>query len=176
MICERCNKKKATVFYRENIGGRVRAMRLCSDCAEILERAGELEDLSTAISGFVSPFFQSDETFYAIPIPSVHKDGQATSPRKCRECGATFGEITASGKMGCATCYATFDEELSHALTGLHGNAGHRGKVSAGYRVKREKAERLTVLKKQLRDAVAAEKYEAAVELRDAIRALEAEL
>ena len=176
MICERCNKKKAAVFYRENIGGRVRAWRLCGECAGILERAGELEDLSTAISGFMSPFFQSDETFYAFPIQAARQDGKGVSLRKCRECGATFGEIVSTGKMCCATCYATFPEELSHVLTSLHGSAGHRGKISAGYRVKREKAERLTGLKRQLREAVAAERYEAAVELRDAIRALEAEL
>ena len=176
MICERCGKKKATVFYRENIGGRVRAWRLCGDCAEALEKAGELEDISTAISGFMSPFFQSDETFFVFPMNPKKRESSSTGGRKCDVCGITFSEITASGKLGCAACYKAFPDELSHLLRSMHGVTEHRGRVSAGYRIRQEKAQRLIGLKKQLREAVVAERFEAAAELRDTIRALEAEL
>lgn len=176
MLCERCNQKKATVFYRENIGGRVRAWRLCGECAEALEKAGELEDMSTAISGFMSPFFQSDETFYVFPMISNKRESAPSGGRKCDVCGITFAEITASGKLGCAACYKAFPDELSYLLRSMHGVTEHRGRVSAGYRIRQEKARRLVGLKKQLREAVAAERFEAAAELRDTIRALEAEL
>ena len=176
MNCERCGKKKVTVFYRENIGGRVRSRRLCTDCAEILERAGELEEFSTAVSGFTSPLFTVDETIFHIPVPTLKKDGTTAARPTCRDCGVTAFEIVSTGKAGCAACYATFTEELSYLGAGLNGGGMHRGRVSAGYRVKKEKAERLAMLKKQLKDAVSAEKYEAAVEFRDAIRALEAEM
>ena len=61
MQCQRCNKKKATVFYRENVSGRVKAMRLCGDCAEVLEQAGELEDMGTVLSGTPSPLLEPGE-------------------------------------------------------------------------------------------------------------------
>ena len=39
MLCEKCNKKKVTVFYRESINGRNRALRLCNECTDALEQA-----------------------------------------------------------------------------------------------------------------------------------------
>ncbi|MBQ9150812.1 MAG: UvrB/UvrC motif-containing protein [Clostridia bacterium] len=179
MLCERCNKKKATVFYRENIGGRIKALRLCGECAEILEQAGELEDISAAVAGFVSPFFLSDEGIFSLPFhhfaESAAKTG--TSPRlKCPSCGATIEDIGRTGKVGCASCYGVFAEELAGAIRSAHGRAEHTGRVSAGYRARVEKTERLARLKKQLKEAVSNEQYESAAGLRDEIRALEAEL
>ena len=176
MQCERCNKKKATVFYRENLGGRVKALRLCGDCAAILEQAGELEDMSTAISGFLSPIFLWEDGSLLLPFPSASAGTVRGGVRKCRVCGATVGEIASSGKVGCAECYAVFGEELSEVVRSVHGSVGHTGRVSAGFRARRERLERLAALKEQLKEAVAAENYEAAVGLRDEIRALEARL
>ena len=42
MQCQRCSKKKATVFYRESVNGRVKTLRLCGECAEVLEQAGDI--------------------------------------------------------------------------------------------------------------------------------------
>lgn len=176
MQCERCNKKKATVFYRENVGGRVKALRLCGECADVLEQAGELEDMGTAISGFLSPFFLWEDGSVLLPFPSVSTGTVRGGVRKCRGCGATLGEIASAGRVGCAECYAAFSEELSEAVRSVHGNVGHTGRVSAGYRARRELLERVAALKKQLKEAVTSENYEAAVGLRDEIRALEARM
>ncbi len=176
MQCERCNKKKATVFYRENLGGRVKALRLCGDCADILEQAGELEDMSTAISGFLAPFFLWEDGSLTLPFPSSSAGTVRGGVRKCRGCGATLGEIASAGKVGCAECYSVFSEELTNVVRSVHGSVGHTGRVSAGFRARRELMERLTALKKQLKEAVTAENFEAAVGLRDEIRALEARM
>ena len=173
MLCERCNKKKATVFYRESIGGQVRALRLCGECAEALEQAGELEDVSAAVAGFTSPCFLSDESVFPFPFHSLLKGGASCA---CPVCGATVGDIASAGKVGCGTCYTVFESELAGTIRQTHGGTEHVGRSSAGYRARLEKTARLSELKKQLRDAVACEDYESAVGLRDAIRALEAEL
>lgn len=177
MLCERCNKKKASIFYRESIGGRVRALRLCGECAEALEQAGELEDVSAAVAGFLSPFSLSDESSFSLPFQSLSgsKTGGGTSC-KCPTCGASIEDITSAGKVGCATCYTVFSGELAGAIRSAHGKAEHTGRVSAGYRARLEKTERLIGLKKQLKEAVSNEDYESAAGFRDAIRALEAEL
>lgn len=43
MNCEKCGTKKATVFYKENLNGKIRALNICAQCAEKLRQAGELE-------------------------------------------------------------------------------------------------------------------------------------
>ena len=179
MVCERCNKKKVAVLYRENAGGRVRALRLCSECAEALEQAGELEEVSSAVSGFTAPQFLLDESHVllslrGLPKETVKTDGVA--PRVCAVCGATMEDISAAGKVGCAACYTVFDGELAGVIRAAHGRTEHTGRMSAGYRARLEKAERLAGLKKQLKEAVSRENYESAAGLRDTIRALEAEL
>lgn len=174
MQCERCNKKKATVFYRENIGGRVKALRLCGDCADLLEQAGELEDMSTSLTGVLSPLFFVDEGALFLPL---HAPSPARgTARKCPSCGVSFSELSGSGKAGCGTCYAVFSEELAETLHSLHGRAEHRGRVTAGHRARQELSERLAGLRQQLKEAVAAEEFERAAGLRDEIRALEAAL
>ena len=41
MLCDTCGRKKAAVFYHENIGGRVRTFNLCPACADAMKKSGE---------------------------------------------------------------------------------------------------------------------------------------
>lgn len=179
MTCERCNKKKAAVIYRENINGRIKALKLCEECAELLEQAGELEDVSSAVGGFPFPDCPTEECAPLLPFLSVTvTQDRAESPGGCRcpQCDSTIRNIAETGRVGCAACYTVFGRELEDILRATRGDVGHRGRVSAGYRARLEKADRLAELKKQLREAVSSEQYESAAGLRDSIRALEAEL
>ena len=175
MLCERCNKKKASVFYRESIGGRERAFRLCGECADALEEAGELEDVSASVAGFIAPRFLSDEGRFLLPFHGADADAEHAEA-VCTACGMPFAEVAATGQVGCAACYVRFGGELERAIRSAHGRAEHTGRVSAGFRARQEREARLTGLKKQLKDAVSREDYESAAGLRDQIRALEAEL
>lgn len=38
MLCDTCGRKKAAVFYHENIGGRVRTFNLCPACADAMKK------------------------------------------------------------------------------------------------------------------------------------------
>jgi protein arginine kinase activator len=176
MQCERCNKKKATVFYRENIGGRVRALRLCGECAETLEEAGELEDMSVALSGILSPLFRGEEGFLSLPFHGVSPGTPRGAERKCPLCGAGYAELAAVGKVGCPACYTAFSDELSDVIRAVHGRREHRGRLSAGYRARQDRLSRLEVLRLKLKQAIEAEEYELAAGLRDEIRSLEAAL
>ena len=176
MQCQRCNKKKATVFYRESVNGRVKALRLCSDCAEVLEQAGELEDMSTPLSVFRSPLFGGEEGFPSLPFFDDALRKPNGSERKCPACGAVFSELAAVGRVGCPACYTAFSDELSEVIRAAHGREEHRGRVSAGSRVRRDRLARLEALRQQMKQAVEAEEYERAAGLRDEIRGLEAAL
>ena len=173
MQCERCSKKKATVFYRENINGRVKALRLCGDCAEVLEQAGELEDMGTVLSGAPSPLLVSEEGSWPINLSA---GGEKPSPSSCPVCGDELTQAAERGRLGCPACYSSFSAELVIPLRSLHGRAHHVGRVSAGYRARKETERRLLDLRAQLRSAVNAEEFEGAAALRDEIRRLEATL
>ena len=174
MQCERCTKKKATIFYRENISGRVRALRLCSDCADILEQAGELEDMCDPLSGTLFPLFPAEGGKFQLPFRRISVASSRGTVKKCPLCEMTFGEICDGGLLGCSQCYTVFAEEMGAVVTGTHGGAEHRGRISAGHQSRLERLEKLKSLRTRLREAVAAEAFEIAAELRDEIRSLEA--
>ena len=176
MQCERCTKKKATVFYRENLSGRIRALRLCSDCADVLEQAGELEDMSDPLSGKLSPLFPGDEGSMLPNFRWATAGGSKTPGKKCPQCGTAFVDICGEGLLGCSYCYVAFTEEMEEVVKATHGGATHRGHVSSGHQARLERTAKLHTLRKLLREAVEAEAYETAAELRDEIRTLEATL
>lgn len=175
MLCEKCSKKKATVFYNENVNGKTRSFHLCADCAQAMKDSGELEDLGAAFQSFLSPFSMPEESFFndlfALPF---HPASGLTAPKKCPLCGATLRDISGAGRVGCASCYDTFASELEEPIRASHGKTEHVGRIARGHRAKREKANRLAELKKQLKEAVSKENYEEAAALRDQIRGLEA--
>ncbi len=52
-----------------------------------------------------------------------------TQDEACPDCGLTRRELYAEGRMGCARCYRVFAAEVERALTEIHGNSVHIGKV-----------------------------------------------
>ncbi len=173
MQCEHCKKRKATVFYKENIGGRIREYQLCNDCAADLRQAGELEDMSILLESFASPFSAGGES------PFFSWGQQPTKPtptgKSCPVCGSTAESIRASGRVGCETCYKTFAAELAAPIRAVHGRASHVGRSPRSYRRRKEKQERINALRTRLSAAISAEAYEQAAVIRDEIRALESE-
>jgi protein arginine kinase activator len=189
MTCERCNQKSVSVIYRESIGGRERSLRLCGECADALEAAGELEDVSAAVAGMTAPRFPSEESRFTLPLRKpTAANGTTPAAVPCPLCGSTAEELAATGRVGCAACYTLHGKLhgelhgerhgglLESVIRAAHGRAEHTGRVSAGYRARRERETRLAGMRQQLKEAVSREDYESAADLRDGIRRLEAEL
>ena len=174
MLCEKCKKRTATVFYNENINGKTRSYSLCGECAAKLREKGELQDITSMIGSFADPFSQLHDDLFGgfFGIPAQVGIAEA---KKCPSCGTTFSEIAESGKVGCPECYETFGDELANLIHSVHGTTTHTGNVPARHRAKRQRGERLKELKKQLKEALDQEAYEHAAELRDEIRKLENE-
>ena len=174
MLCEKCKKRTATVFYNENINGKTRAYSLCGECAGKLREKGDLQDITSMMSSFADPFSaMHDELFggfFGMPALKSH-----TTHRKCGFCGSTYAEIVQNGKVGCPECYTTFRDELSRTLRSIHGTTTHTGEVPSRHRAKQERTRRMDKLKNQLREAIENENYERAAALRDEIRKLQSE-
>ena len=174
MLCEKCKKRTATVFYNENINGKTRSYSLCGECAAELREKGELQDITSMVGSFADPFSNLHNdlfgSFFGIPARVAPGSGKT-----CPECGTTFREITESGKVGCPECYSTFADELAGRIQSVHGTTSHTGSVPARHRVKKERTEKIHSLKADLQKAIVSEEYEKAAALRDEIRKLESE-
>ena len=174
MLCEKCKKRTATVFYNENINGKARSYSLCGECAAKLREKGDLQDITSMMSAFADPFstMQSDLFGGFFGIPAVKA---LSAQKKCDFCDSTYSDIAKSGRVGCPECYVTFRDELSRTLRSIHGTTTHTGAVPSRHRAKQERSRRLDQMKSDLRAAIDAENYERAAALRDEIRKLQSE-
>ena len=172
MICEKCKKKEATVFYEETINGNSRSYSLCSDCAKEMKQNGEL-NMGQNLDGLfgISPFGPLSDNFFGgfFGLPEVTR----TSRRVCPACRASFEDFRRSGKAGCPSCYETFAAELQSTLRSIHGNLTHVGRAPAKFKKKQDQKSRLEELRAELSRAISEENFESAAKLRDEIRALE---
>ena len=98
----------------------------------------------------------------------------AADAQRCSFCGKTQKDFRASGRLGCAHCYAAFAESLRDLLRRVHGNARHVGRRYRPLNLEAaNKAGSLAVLRERLQRAIEREEFESAAALRDEIQALE---
>ena len=154
MLCERCKKRQATVYYKQTINGVTRQIALCDSCA------------GAESSGF--DLFGSLFTGRHTPPTNVER---------CTLCGSTYAELARRGKAGCAKCYEVFARELSPTLAEMHGaDAHYMGRGALAEDTPTEPAPvvdpAVTALRAELAEAIENEDYERAALLRDKIREL----
>lgn len=172
MLCQKCGKNQANVYYKQNINGKVTEFALCSDCAA--EMGGQHKGF---MQGGFAPFGFAPfgvNLFESLLDTPVRKPGAVTE-KVCPFCGSSFRELAGNGKVGCAKCYETFRDELAGTISNIHGRTRHVGRAPKGQNAEREKTDRLSSLKDELKRAVDAQDYENAAKLRDEIRSLEKE-
>ena len=175
MLCQKCKKNNATIHYRENINGKVTEYSLCADCAAELERDGVIK--------FENPFsnFMRDDIFdFASVLPSFftslnHALGSGET-KHCPVCGSTFSDIARTGHIGCPQCYETFADELAATVNQLHGVSKPQGRIPKRFGEKQNREAEINSLKEEQKKAIEAQEFEKAAELRDKIKALEAEV
>lgn len=162
MLCEKCGKNAATTHIRTVVNGVVKELNLCSHCAK-----------TEGYSGFPH---NSLAGMLASMLGDVAEHRNVAEAVKCPVCGMDFHNIVQSGKVGCAECYKTFEQELLPYLKRVHGSTRHVGKIpnSAPLAVVPEK-ESVEDLRLKLNRLVSEEKYEEAAVLRDKIKKMEAE-
>ena len=94
----------------------------------------------------------------------------------CPQCGMEYEEFRKDGMVGCTACYRAFREPIEEVLTRVNGNLQHVGRVPGGKGSALSNKLAVDRLKQQLVKAIAGEAYEDAAQLRDQIRALNAQL
>lgn len=159
MLCQSCEKRQATTHIKTILNGELKEFNLCPECAQKM-------GYGSFFGGFG---FDFDKLFGSF-MDSV-STGQST--KRCQCCGSSFEDIAKTGKIGCANCYKVFYDELLPSIQRIHGRTCHTGKLarSAGTEVKIKNE--ISQCKYDLEQAIKAQEFEKAAELRDRIRELE---
>jgi protein arginine kinase activator len=90
----------------------------------------------------------------------------------CPECGLTLARLKKVGRLGCPACYEAFAKELKVILNSMHHAVEHKGRRPAHRDRNLSKREQEESLELALADAVAAEDYEKAAQLRDQLKSV----
>lgn len=170
--CEKCGAEATVHDTRIDPGGGIRQVHLCERCA--VKMGFATTDPSTLVElagiGFL-PVSGLKEMGQASTEPEHNeKPARRKSTLACHQCGMTWSEFSERGKLQCPGCYDAFQDQLGPLLERTHeGGTHHVGKTPKGIDQDQGLGIRLSHARKQLADALAAEQYEKAAELRDQI-------
>lgn len=184
MLCQKCKKNNANVFYKETVNGQTKSYAYCAQCAEEAQKNGEVNfNMESPFdSEFFKPFQSIDNilgSIFSAPHGQLSGGKNAiesparSSEKKCGLCGATIRDLAREGKTGCPKCYETFTDELADSISRIHGNVTHIGRAPKLLKDKLDRTKKLRQLKSELQKAIEAQEFEKAAELRDNIRTLE---
>ena len=154
--CDRCGAADTTVHLTQVIDGKVTKLHLCEACAAAagidMEKTISITDILLGLDGEEQPAAAAAEVDVVCPA-----------------CGISRSEYRKRGRLGCPECYHSFRRDLMPVIKSMQQGVKHRGRRPVVHAPEREKSD-LASLRVQLQEAVAAENYERAVELRDAIQ------
>lgn len=174
MICQECQEHPATLHFTKIINGEKTELHYCEKCAQ---ENGEMfmfdGEPGLSINNLLAGLFNFD--------PIFQQAKQETIPRndilQCENCKMTFKQFLNVGKFGCAHCYDTFKDQLTPILKRLHsGNFEHHGKIPKRIGGSIHIKKQIKQLRSELQDAIQSEEFEKAADIRDQVRALEAQL
>jgi len=167
VLCERCKENQATVHYTEVINGQKRELNLCEACAKELQPQGFSFMPQLNFHDFLGGLMGTNFGGFA-----------KTSPRggRCEVCGLSESQFAQRGLLGCGSCYDSFGSTLNSLVRRIHGTNTHTGKVPERTSDRVKLVKKVEYLRNQLKQAVEAEEFERAAQLRDSIRELEKRL
>jgi protein arginine kinase activator len=168
MLCEQCKHREANTHIRRVINGEAEERHLCAECARESGAMPGIGDFGFQLGDLFSNFLGS--SFSGLSTQAL------PSAQRCAFCGSSLAEIARDGRVGCASCYETFYEQLKPTLQRIHGGLRHSGKAPAtdpAVEQAKQRQAAIERLRASIAAAVQAERYEEAAKLRDEIRALE---
>ncbi|MEO0651450.1 MAG: UvrB/UvrC motif-containing protein [Planctomycetota bacterium] len=162
--CEVCNEREARVHVTDVAGPAApdeayefTEQHLCHQCASSLDL----------------PHVPTKPEIHQIwqLLGQVQKAPRSEPATTCPHCGMTLAEFRSKGRLGCAHDYEVFGEHLAPLLERIHNASQHVGRKPGDEPLEEPSESDQTDLERELREAVAAEDYERAAALRDALRA-----
>lgn len=158
--CGQCSKP-AVLHITELQDSQVNAVHLCEACAK--QYLAKPPHDSSSDSG--------EEAAESVAEDDASSDDAIDMV--CPNCGITFKEFRAHGRLGCAHDYVAFQSELTPLLENIHSELEHCGKRPKRSPQAARRQYELVRLRHDLKSAVDEERYEEAAHLRDQIRRAE---
>lgn len=168
MKCQKgkCNKQ-AVVHITEIVDKKVHELHFCEDCAKTYLAQVDTQPTGTALTNIAGTLAEQ------LKVEQTAKELAELDAKTCTICGITFSEFRNQGRLGCPHDYVEFEEELDTLLWNIHGANRHKGKTPKRGPADTDERTELIRLRREMKDAVTAEEYERASELRDRIRRIE---
>ncbi len=162
LACQRCQRRPASVHFTRIVNGEKSDRYLCEECAREEGAFHFMLDPQLTVHNVLGGL-----------IGQVPETLKLATQVACPRCGYTYQQFAETSRLGCDACYQAFRPQLEPLVRRVQGATSHRGKipVRAGGKLRQQQA--LHELRERLRQAIAAEAFEEAAELRDTIRALE---
>jgi protein arginine kinase activator len=172
MVCQSCGENPATFHLTEISdeaapGMQTTELHYCEACAAMAGLSQETAVPSMIANAVASVTSATDDA------PTAEEEGL-----HCPHCGMTFHEFKRKGRLGCPRDYEVFATPLESMLQKMHacGSPRHRGRVPRGpFEIRNVVGDRLLQLRRELHEAVTAERYEEAARARDEIQRIENE-
>lgn len=184
MLCQKCNKNEANVKYTEIINGEKKEMMLCEECSHKLGLDNVNFNLPIDFSSFFGGLLEDDEYNSQEFMPLFEQ----VKELKCDNCNMTYSDFINQGKFGCPECYNVFSSKIDAILKRLHGSNKYLGRKALNNISEQEKStvkgdngkikqkasqnDKLEKLQKDLKKAIADERYEDAAKIRDQINSM----
>lgn len=165
MKCQHCDKPATFHITELTEADGVVALHMCEEHARLYLAGSKDDNPTTSLADLLAK---------QLKIEHASREAAEVDAKTCPVCGITFAQFRSTGRLGCPNDYDFFRNELEPLLLNIHGATAHRGKrprrVGGG-----SQQNELLQLRRELDQAVAAEAYERAGELRDRIKELELE-
>lgn len=159
MQCQKCKQHTATLHLTDLIDGEKQERHLCERCAV---EEGIAVKQHVSINEVLNSFLMSQASV------------QELARLRCPECGTTFVEFRSQGLLGCPNDYDAFGEALASVIERAQdGHTRHTGNAPGKDVELDPNLQERFQLQRELRDAVDAEDYERAAQLRDRLAELE---
>lgn len=187
MLCQKCNKNEASVKYTEIINGEKKEMMLCEECSHELGLDNINFNMPIDFSSFFGGLLEDDDYNSPEFMPLFQK----VKELKCDNCNMTYDEFINQGKFGCPECYDVFSSKIDAILKRIHGSSEYLGRKALNNNTLKKqnknvgdaplgdpqnkaktetKDAKLEKLQRDLKKAIAEERYEDAAKIRDNIK------
>jgi len=171
MKCQQC-ERPATFHITELTGGKPQELHLCEEHARTYLTAAPQAESS---GGSGSMAAELAKQVHQMAIGQTAEELAQLDQQACPVCGITFYEFRSQGRLGCPHDYVAFEKQLEPLIVNVHGESEHVGKRPQRAAGSSEMRTQLIRLRREMKEAVEAENYERASQLRDEIRRAETE-
>lgn len=187
MLCNRCKKRDAKIYYTEVVNGEMKEQHLCEECAVECTRfhmSSTFVNKNVSVGDILASILKnyrgaSNSKANEKTDTNAKAEGEEKSSDdelRCEHCGMTYSQFLQQGMVGCAKCYEYFNKVLAKSIKSIQGADVHVGKQPKGYVSWMNKIiNELSEIEKKsilLQEAIEKEEFEEAAKLRDEIRML----